>query len=470
MQLSNNNKINKIFSIISEEAEKIGVEAYVIGGFVRDYYLQRSNSDIDIVVSGHGIDLACAVAKTLETKVNVFKAFGTAMIKYLGVELEFVGARKESYRADSRNPIVEDGTLEEDRERRDFTINTMSFSLQKNNFGELIDPFGGIKDLNKGLLRTPLDPDKTYIDDPLRMIRAVRFASQLGFQIIHESLDSIKKNSYRLEILKMERVHVELEKILMSPKPSIGFILMEEIGMLEYILPELHDLKGVETVEGMGHKDNFFHSIKVLDNVASVSDDNIWLRWAALLHDIGKAPTKKFEEGIGWTFHAHDFVGAKMLTEVFSRLKMSQTKDLKYVQKLVRLHMRPIALVTDEVTDSAVRRLLFDAGDQVDDLMILCEADITSKNDRKVARLKQNFIAVRQKLIDVEERDKIRNFQPPVDGELIMKTYGLKPGIEIGIIKDLIKEAILNGEIPNELPAAYDLMKSVAAKMNLKEI
>lgn len=454
----------KVFETIAEVARDKGVRAFVIGGFVRDYFLQRPCTDIDVVVVGSGIAIAEAVAVKLHSKVSVFRNFGTAMLKYRGMEVEFVGARKESYRANSRKPIVEDGTLQEDQERRDFTINAMAFSLQEEDYGELVDPFGGIRDLNAGLIRTPLDPDTTYSDDPLRMLRAIRFATQLGFTIVPESIESIKRNRHRLGILSYERISDELNKIMLSPRPSVGFKLLDECELLPYILPELSALKGVETVEGRGHKDNFKHSLQVLDNVAEAGG-KLWLRWAALLHDIGKARTKRFEPGTGWTFHGHEFVGGKMVKGIFNRLKMSQTEDCKYVQKLVSLHLRPIALVTDEVTDSAVRRLLFDAGDDVDDLMILCKADITSANEQKVERFRKQYEHVQHKLVEVEAKDAVRNFKNPISGDLIMEKYGIPPGRPIAVIKDYVKESILDGIIPNEYEAAYRLMEQKAAEL-----
>lgn len=459
----------KVFDTVSATAEEMGVRAFVIGGYVRDYFLQRPCTDIDIVVEGSGIELATAVAAKLRTKVSVFKNFGTAMLKYRKMEVEFVGARRESYRANSRKPLVEDGTLKEDQERRDFTINALAFSLQKEDFGALVDPFSGIRDLNEGLIRTPLDPDTTYSDDPLRMLRAIRFATQLGFTIVPESIDSICRNRHRLSILSAERIATELNKIMLSPRPSEGFRLLDQCGLLPLILPELADLKGVDTVEGKGHKDNFRHSLQVLDNVAQASD-SLWLRWAALLHDIGKAPTKKFEPGIGWTFYGHDYVGSKMVKGLFGRLKMSQNDDMKYVQKLVALHLRPIALVTDEVTDSAVRRLLFDAGDEVDDLMILCKADITSANEQKVEKFRAQFEHVKQKLLEVEAKDAVRNFKNPITGDLIMEKYGISPCRQIAVIKDYIKDSILDGVIPNEYEAAYALMEQKAAEMGLTPV
>ena len=456
----------RIFHIISEEAAAQGVRAFVIGGYVRDFFLQRPCNDIDVVVEGSGIAIAEAVARRVKTKVTVFKNFGTAMLHCDRMEVEFVGARKESYNRNSRKPIVEDGTLQEDQERRDFTINALAFSLQQEDFGALVDPFGGIRDLNEGIIRTPLDPDTTYSDDPLRMLRAIRFATQLGFTIVPESKESIFRNRERLDILSFERIAEELHKIMMTPKPSVGWKLMDECGLLPYILPALSNLKGVETRDGRGHKDNFLHSLQVLDNVAEASD-KIWLRWAALLHDVGKAQTKRWDPELGWTFHGHEYIGSKMVKGIFNKLKMSQNDDMKYVQKLVALHLRPIALVTDEVTDSAVRRLLFDAGDDVDDLMILCKADITSKNEMKVERFKRQYEHVKEKLVEVEAKDAVRNFKNPITGELIMEKYGLKPCREIGVIKEFIKEAILDGVIPNEYDAAYALMEQKAAGMGL---
>lgn len=457
---------SKIFSVVAEAARAQGVRAFVIGGYVRDFFLQRPNNDIDIVVEGSGIDLAQAVAAKLHTRVNVFKRFGTAMLRWKDCELEFVGARRESYRADSRKPIVEDGTLEEDQRRRDFTINAMAFSLQQEDYGSLVDPFGGIRDLNDGIIRTPLDPDTTYSDDPLRMLRAIRFATQLGFSIVPESIESMRRNKERLSILSAERIADELNKIMKAPKPSVGFYLLDRCELLPYVLPALANLKGVETVDGRGHKDNFRHSLQVLDNVAAASD-KLWLRWAALLHDIGKAATKHWEPDAGWTFRGHEYVGSKMVKAVFSRLKMSQTDDMRYVQKLVALHMRPIALVTDEVTDSAVRRLLFDAGDDIDDLMLLCKADITSANEQKVERYKKQYDHVKEKLVEVEAKDAVRNFKNPITGELVMEKYHIPPCKEIGLIKEAVKEAILDGVIPNEFSAAYALMEQKAAELGL---
>lgn len=459
---------NKIFDIISKTAEEQGIRAFVIGGYVRDCFLQRPCTDIDIVAEGSGIELARGVAKKVKTKVSVFKNFGTAMLRYKGLDVEFVGARKESYRANSRKPIVEDGSLKEDQQRRDFTINALAFSLQKNDYGNLIDPFGGVADLQNGLIRTPLDPDVTYSDDPLRMIRAIRFAAQLQFTIVPESLESIKRNKERLQILSRERIAEELNKILMTQKPSIGLQLLQDTELLVQFMPQISNLQGVETQEGKGHKDNFAHTLKVVDNI-SVHTDNLWLRWAALLHDIGKPSTKKFEPGNGWTFHSHDLVGARMVPAVFKQMKMPLNEKMKYVQKLVRLHLRPIALVEESVTDSAIRRLLFDAGDDIDDLMTLCEADITSKNDAIVRRHKKNFQLVREKLVEVEAKDALRNFKNPITGEIIMEYFDIQPGKEIGELKEYIKNAILDGIIGNNYQQAFALMKEMGEKMGLKK-
>ena len=457
---------NEVFGIVSKAAEEEGVRAFVIGGFVRDAFLGRPSKDIDIVVEGSGIALAKRVGKIVGSKVAVYSNFGTAMLHYKGVEVEFVGARKESYDRNSRKPVVEDGTLEEDQQRRDFTVNALALSLQREDYGSLVDPFGGIRDLHNGLLRTPLDPDTTYSDDPLRMIRAIRFATQLSFTIVPESFEAIKRNKERLDILSLERINEELNKILLSPKPSVGFLLLEESGLLEKILPQLCNLRGVETMDGKGHKDNFAHTLQVVDNIASTTD-NLWLRWAALLHDIGKPLTKHYDPEIGWSFHNHDFVGGKMIPGIFRQLKMPLNEKMKYVQKLVQLHLRPIALVQDEVTDSAVRRLLFDAGDDINDLMLLCEADITSKNENKVKRIKSNFQLVRKKLVEVEEKDRVRNFKNPITGELIMQRYGLSPCSTIGIIKEYVKEAILDGIIENNYDQAFQLMEKKALELGL---
>lgn len=464
-----------VFRIVSEVAKDLGVRAFVIGGYVRDCFLGRPGSDIDIVVEGSGIRLAEAVGKRVGSNVSVFKNFGTAMLHYKGVEVEFVGARRESYSHDSRKPIVEDGTLEEDQLRRDFTINAMAFSLQEEDYGALVDPFGGIRDLADGIIRTPLDPDQTYSDDPLRMLRAIRFASKLStpehsFRIVPESLDSMRRNASRLDILSKERIVEELNKMLVSPRPSMAFRLMDETTLLDHILPQLSKLKGVETVEGKGHKENFSHTLQVVDNVAKEeagSEPNLWLRWAALLHDIGKPSTKKFVPGTGWTFYGHDIVGSRMVPKIFLSLKMPMNEKMKYVQKLVGLHLRPIALVDDGVTDSAVRRLLFDAGDDIDDLMVLCKADITSKNPAKVERLKKNFELVKEKIVEVEAKDAIRNFKNPITGDYIMDLFGIGPCNTIGILKEYVKDAILDGEIGNNFEEADSLMREKAAALGL---
>ena len=458
-----------IFSIIAKASEILEVKSYVIGGFVRDFILQRGTAkDIDVVTIGNGIALAKKVASLLpnKPKVQVFKTYGTAMLRYKDIELEFVGARKESYAEDSRNPEVTEGTLEDDQNRRDFTINALAISLNNDDYGTLLDPFNGIKDLAKGIIKTPLNPDITYSDDPLRMMRAIRFATQLNFEIEEHSLKAIAKNAPRLAIITKERIIVELNKIIDAKKPSIGFLLLEKTNLLEMILPELIALKGVEEVEGQKHKDNFYHTLEVLDNISRTTEDT-WLRWAALLHDIGKAPTKRFHKKIGWTFHAHEFVGSKMVYKLFKRLKLPLNTKMKFVQKLVMLSSRPIVLATD-VTDAAVRRLVFDAGDDIDALMTLCEADITTKNPKKFERYHKNFQDVREKIKEVEERDHVRNFQPPISGEEIMKTFNLKPCREIGQLKEAIKEAILEGEIPNNHQASFDFMLQKGAELGLK--
>ena len=488
---------HKIFSIVSEVAESLGVRAFVIGGYVRDCFLGRPSKDIDIVVEGSGIALAEAVGEKVRSNVSVFKNFGTAMLRYQGIEVEFVGARKESYRRDSRKPIVEDGTLEDDQLRRDFTINAMAFSLQKDDFGALVDPFGGIRDLAAGIIRTPLDPDTTYSDDPLRMVRAIRFATKLStaeqtFTIVPESLESIARNKDRMEILSKERIVEELNKMLVTPKPSIGFKLLDQTGLLDYILPQLAKLKGVESVDGKGHKENFTHTLEVLDNVAEAevqaiaegtlkdyvfedgvevekvrTEPNVWLRWAALLHDIAKPATKRYDPALGWTFHGHEVVGAKWIPRIFQGLKMPLNEKMKYVQKLVNLHLRLIALVTEEVTDSAVRRLLFDAGNDIDDLMLLCSADITSKNPRKVARLKSNFELVKTKLVEVEAKDAIRNFKNPITGDYVMELFAIEPSNVIGQLKEAVKNAILDGTIENNFEAADAYMRERAAEIGM---
>lgn len=488
---------HEIFGIVSDVAASMGVRAFVIGGYVRDCFLGRQSKDIDIVVEGSGIELAEAVGAKVRSNVSVFKNYGTAMLRFKGIEVEFVGARKESYNRDSRKPVVEDGTLQEDQMRRDFTINAMAFSLQKEDYGALVDPFGGIRDLAAGIIRTPLDPDVTFSDDPLRMVRAIRFVTRLSteenqFKIVPEALESIRRNRDRMEILSKERIVEELNKMLVSEKPSIGFRLLDETGLLDMILPQLSKLKGVETVEGKGHKENFSHTLEVLDNVAVAeieaisagqlkdfvfedgeevakvrTEPNVWLRWAALLHDIAKPATKRYDPALGWTFHGHEVVGAKWIPRIFQSLKMPLNEKMKYVQKLVNLHLRPIALVTDEVTDSAVRRLLFDAGNDIDDLMLLCNADITSKNPRKVARLKANFELVKTKLVEVEAKDAIRNFKNPITGDYVMDLFGIEPSNVIGQLKEKVKNAILDGEIENTFEAADAYMRARAAEMGM---
>ncbi|QNM86057.1 HD domain-containing protein [Polaribacter pectinis] len=461
---------SEIFSVISEASKQIAVESYVIGGFVRDFFLKRGTAkDIDIVAVGSGIELAKKVASLLSNKpkVQIFKTYGTAMLRYKDVEIEFVGARKESYSEESRNPEVTEGSLKDDQNRRDFTINALALSLNEDSFGELLDPFEGIEDLESKIIRTPLEPDITYSDDPLRMMRAIRFATQLNFKIEENSLSAISKNAARLKIITRERIVDELNKIMSSVKPSIGFLLLEKTNLLKQILPELIALKGVEEVEGQKHKDNFYHTLEVVDNISENTND-VWLRWAALLHDIGKAPTKRFDKKVGWTFHSHEFVGSKMVYKLFKRLKMPLNNKMKFVQKMVLLSSRPIVLASD-VTDAAVRRLVFDAGEDIDSLMTLCEADITTKNPKKFKRYHQNFEQVREKIKEVEERDRVRNFQPPITGEEIMEAFNLKPCREIGQIKEAIKEAILEGEIPNEHKASYDFMIEKGESLGLKK-
>lgn len=499
---------NPVFRIVSEAAEEKGTRAFVIGGFVRDCFLGRPTDDIDIVVEGSGIELATAVADLIKQKekrgcrVSYFKNFGTAMLKYHGQEVEFVGARKESYNRNSRKPIVENGTLEDDQRRRDFTINALAFSLQKEDFGALVDPFGGIRDLAAGIIRTPLEPENTYSDDPLRMLRAIRFAAKLStdkcnFTIVPESIAAMKKMKDRMVILSKERIAEELNKMLICTKPSMAFRLMEETGLLEYVLPQLAKLKGVENVDGKGHKDNFSHTIQVVDNVAADEIEairegrlhdyipvengdgfnevvrtapNLWLRWAALLHDIGKPASKRYDPNAGWTFHGHEIIGSKMVPKIFQQLKMPLNEKMKYVQKLVGLHHRPVALVDDGVTDSAVRRLLFDAGNEIDDLMLLCNADITSKNPVKVERIRRNFALVQKKLVEVEAKDEIRNFKNPISGEYIMQVYGIPPCKKIGELKEFVKNAILDGMIGNTFEEADKLMREHAVTMGLKEV
>ena len=460
-----------IFQKISECADKLNLPCFVIGGFVRDLILKRESNDIDVVVLGSGIEMATELKKTLGkgAYLSVFKNFGTAQVKYKDIEIEFVGARKESYRSDSRKPIVENGTLEDDQNRRDFTINAMAICLNKDRFGELVDPFNGVQDIELKIIRTPLDPDITFSDDPLRMLRCIRFATRFKFSIEQCTFEALSTNKERISIISQERITEELNKILLTERPSIGFMLLDKCGLLDIILPEVAALKGIETVNGKSHKDVFLHTLQVLDSVAQKSN-KLWLRWAALLHDVGKPATKKFDEKIGWTFYNHNFIGEKITGRMFKRLKLPLSEDLRYVQKMVNLHMRPIALVEEEITDSAVRRLLFEAGDDIDDLMALCEADITSKNEEKVKRYTQNLMIVRQKLKDIEEKDHVRNFQPPISGEEIMQTFNLKPCAQVGEIKNAIKNAILDGIIPNDYDAAKEYMFGVAKQLGILRI
>ena len=462
---------DKIFHTVGIVADGMSQPCYVVGGYVRDLFLHRTSKDIDFVTVGSGISLAERLATSLggKTSLAVYRNFGTAQVKNGDLELEFVGARRESYHRESRNPIVEDGTLDDDQRRRDFTINAMAISVNADSFGELVDPFGGIDDLGRKIIRTPLDPDITFSDDPLRMMRAIRFATQLQFDIFPETFEAIKRNAYRIEIISKERIYDELTKIMKSSRPSTGIILLESSGLLALICPELAALKGSEVKDGRGHKDNFYHTMQVLDRVAERSD-NVWLRWAALFHDVAKPVTKKYDAHLGWTFHNHNFVGKKMIPSIFKRMKFPMDDRMKYVQKLVELHMRPIALVEDIVTDSAVRRLLFEAGDDIDDLMTLCEADITSKNSEKVKRFLDNYVLVRKKLEEIEEKDRIRNFQPPVSGQDIMETFGIEPSSIVGQIKEAIKEAILDGKIENDRSQAWKMMIQLAAEHGLSPV
>ena len=463
---------NKIFEVISQASQELKLESYVIGGFVRDLLLKRDfKKDIDIVAVGSGIELALKVSELLpkKPKVQVFKTYGTAMLRFEDTEIEFVGARKESYNLESRNPVVENGTLEDDQNRRDFTINALALSLNESNFGDLSDPFDGLEDLKNKIIKTPLDPDITFSDDPLRMLRGIRFANQLGFEIEEKSLNSITKNADRINIISGERIVDELNKILSTDKPSVGFLLLYKTGLLDIILPELTALNQVEEIEGQTHKNNFYHTLEVVDNICPNTDD-VWLRWSALLHDIGKAPTKRFNKKQGWTFHGHEFLGGKMAKKIFERLRMPLNHKMKFVQKMVMMSSRPIVLSEDMVTDSAVRRLVFDAGEDVESLMILCEADITTKNPNKFKKYHQNFEIVRKKIVEVEERDQVRNFQPPISGEEIMAIFNLQPSREIGILKEAVKEAIIEGEIPNEYQAAYDFVLKRGAKLGLTKV
>lgn len=461
----------RTFELIAETADELQLPTYIVGGYVRDRFLGRASTDMDVVCVGSGIKLAKAIANKLHPrpKVTTFKRFGTAMLKHNELEIEFVGARKESYRSDSRKPVVEDGSLEDDQNRRDFTVNAMAVSLNKDNYGTVIDPFDGLKHLEDKIIKTPLAPDQTFSDDPLRMMRAIRFATQLNFEVTPDTLASIQKNADRIRIVSMERVTTELNKIILSPKPSVGFKLLFDTGLLKIIFPEMQRLQGVDIISGKGHKDNFYHTLEVLDNL-SQNTNELWLRWAAIMHDIAKPPTKRFDPKVGWTFHGHEVVGARMTPKIFKRFRLPLDHKMKYVQKLVRLHLRPISLTKENITDSAIRRLLFEADEDLEDLMMLCEADITSKNPRKVKRYLENYELVREKLKEIEERDHIRNWQPPISGEVIMSTFGIPPSRPVGIIKNNIKEAILDGDIPNNYDAAFEFMLTKGKELGLNAI